>query len=118
MALGSLSRLTWLKAGNFNVSRAWLRGGFKALDSLTYGGQYYNRGLKHVLPLPVLKSLSVFGLDAVSDQAMAVLALQTSLRTLRLQGGYQLSCKGLQQLAAGLPRLERLELAACPHISR
>lgn len=116
-ALAGCASLRQLSAGSFNLKRLLPRGGFPALEHLSFGGGFANKGLQLLFPLPALKSLHVQGIDAVTDSVMKTVSSQTSLERLALRSGYSLTEDGLQTLS-GLGNLAVLSVSACPAITQ
>lgn len=115
-ALSVLPCLGRLLAGSFNLFRP--HGvGFHHLKHLHFGGIFANRGLDKLFPLPVLETLYIQGIDAVTDAVMLHVSSQTSLQQLVLSGGYMLTHRGLHALRS-LSQLLCMTLSACPHITR
>jgi hypothetical protein len=85
---------------------------------MQFGGSFFNRGLRHVFPLgPRLSHIHATTTSAVHDAFMPHLARQTSLTSLSLHGGYQLTVAGVRALTS-LPHLKTLELSACPQVTK
>jgi hypothetical protein len=88
------------------------------LSLVQFGGSFFNRGLRHVFPLGShLSHIHATTTSAVHDAFMPHLARQTSLTTLTLHGGYQLTTAGVQALTS-LPQLHTLQLSACPLVTQ
>ncbi len=58
-ALAGCASLRRLSAGSFNLKRLLPRGAFPALEHLSFGGGFANKGLQLLFPLPALRSLHV-----------------------------------------------------------
>ncbi|MEW5304164.1 MAG: hypothetical protein WDW38_003519 [Sanguina aurantia] len=119
-ALGSARQLRSLTVGNFNLTLAGqpqAANRFQGLRHLKFGGPFASLGMAWVLPLPVLSSLALTGMDAVTDTGISDLVTrQASLESLQLTSGYSLTPAGVSQLQR-LPLLRTLTLASCPAVT-
>lgn len=121
-AVAACPELKILAVGSFNLARPPHQmanpKGLQKLEHLSFGGCFASKGLHVLFPLLKLRSLSIQGIDSVTDCVMRHISTsQTQLQHLFLRSGYSLTKEGLQLLTP-LANLCVLSVGACPAISQ